>query len=198
MWFKATVFALLAWNALIFAAFGTFTKGLDAAAWLVLLVLFELETAHAERLNGKHAVAAIHVIRLGAAAGVAVAAVGYVYEREWLDAINSWLWIAVVVLLEVEVRYPRAVGRRRQRFVAAAASFYGGLAALVLLWAWRGEWFDAYDAALWLIAFATIEINVLQIAGRGGFQAAPEPQRTQDENCPLKAATKRLSSDSGK
>ena len=41
---------------------------------------------------------------------------------------------------------------------------YAGLAALVPVWAWRGEWFDAYDATLWLVAFATIEINVLRIA----------------------------------
>ncbi len=188
-WFKATVFALLACNALIFAASGTLTHGLDAAAWFVLLMLFELETAHGDRFNGKHAVAAIHVIRLAAAAGVAAAAVGYVYEHEWLDAVNSWLWIAVVVLLEVEVRYPRAVAQGRRWFVAAAGALYGGLAALVLLWAWRGEWFDAYDAALWLIAFATIEINVLQTADRGTFTAPVS--RTQAANAWRNSATKR-------
>jgi hypothetical protein len=32
----------------------------------------------------------------------------------------------------------------------------------VFAWAWRKEWFDAYDAALWLLAFATIEMNVLR------------------------------------
>lgn len=189
--FKATVFALLACNALIFSAFGTFIQGLDAAAWFVLLVLFELETAHKDRLNGRRALAAIHATRLAAAAGVAAAAVGYVYEGEWLDAVNSWLWIAVVVLLELEVRYPRAIERRRRWFVTAAAALYGGLAALVLLWAWRGEWFDAYDAALWLTAFATIEINVLQTAGRGAFQTATG-------NCRWNSATKRLNSESGK
>ncbi len=36
------------------------------------------------------------------------------------------------------------------------------LAALVLVWAWRREWFDAYDAALWLAAFAMIEMDVLR------------------------------------
>ena len=33
--------------------------------------------------------------------------------------------------------------------------------ALVAAWLWRGEWFEAYDAALWLIAFATLEMDVL-------------------------------------
>jgi len=45
-----------------------------------------------------------------------------------------------------------------------ATTLYAGLGALVLVWAWRGEWFDAYDALLWLIAFVTIEIDVLQIS----------------------------------
>ena len=31
----------------------------------------------------------------------------------------------------------------------------------VAAWLWRGEWFEAYDAALWLIAFATLEMDVL-------------------------------------
>jgi hypothetical protein len=31
----------------------------------------------------------------------------------------------------------------------------------VLAWLWQGDWFDAYDAALWLVAFAMIELNVL-------------------------------------
>jgi CHASE2 domain-containing sensor protein len=93
-----------------------------------------------------------------------VAALGYVYEGEWLDAVNSWLWIGVVVLLEFEVRYPRAVDRQRAWFAGVATTLYTGLAALVLVWAWRGEWFDAYDALLWLIAFVTIEIDVLQIS----------------------------------
>jgi hypothetical protein len=36
-----------------------------------------------------------------------------------------------------------------------------------LLWAWRGEWFDAYDALLWLVAFAAIEMDVAAAARPG-------------------------------
>jgi len=32
--------------------------------------------------------------------------------------------------------------------------------------AWRRKWFEACDALLWIVAFATIEINVLQIFRR--------------------------------
>ena len=163
-WFKAGVFTLLACNATYFLFLGTFSEALDATSWLTLLALFELEAGYGDRLRRTRAAALVHGIRLAAAAAVGAAALGYVYEGEWLDAVNSWLWIGVVVLLEFEVRYPRAVDRRRARFAGVATMLYAGLGALVLVWAWRGEWFDAYDALLWLIAFVTIEIDVLQIS----------------------------------
>jgi hypothetical protein len=84
-------------------------------------------------------------------------------ERDSLDAINTALWIAVVVLLEIEVRRPREVTRFRSLFKFTAVGLYASLALLVLIWAWRGEWVDAYDALLWLIAFATIEMDVLAL-----------------------------------
>ena len=73
---------------------------------------------------------------------------------------NSVLWIAVVILLEAEVRFPKLVSNARHAFAATAALLYGGLAVLVVLWAVNGLWFDAYDALLWLIAFATLELNI--------------------------------------
>lgn len=164
--FKAAVFALLAGNTAFYLFAGTLNKALDAAAWLALLALFELETGLGERLRGKGAAVAIRGARLAAAAAVAAAAIGYLYGNEWLDAVNSWLWIAVVVLLEIEVRYPRAVARRQAWFAVVAMTLYSGLGALALVWAWRREWFDAYDAALWLTAFAMIEMNVLRVSRR--------------------------------
>jgi hypothetical protein len=79
----------------------------------------------------------------------------------------------VVALLELEIRRPATVAVHRVRFTAATAMLYSGLGALVLVWAWRSEWFDAYDAALWLVAFATIELNVLAAAQRTGVAAGP-------------------------
>ena len=87
--------------------------------------------------------------------------VGYIIEGDALDALNTGLWIAVVCLLEFEVRRPQAVARARMAFVGFAGVIYGGLALLVFVWAWRGEWLDAYDALLWLIAFAAIEMDML-------------------------------------
>jgi hypothetical protein len=96
-----------------------------------------------------------------AAAALAAAAAGYVRGKEWLDAINIGLWIGVVALLEIEVRRPDAVMRYRGGFLAVTTVLYAGLVGLVLAWLLRGEWFDAYDAALWLAAFATLEMDLL-------------------------------------
>jgi hypothetical protein len=166
-WFKAGVFALLVLNTGIYLASGTFSDGLDSIAWLTLLALFELETGLAPILRTGPAVAIVHAIRLVCVAAIGIAAAGYLYNSEWLDAANSGLWIAVVALLEVGVRRPAAVAAQRARFTAAAGTLYAGLLAVVLVWLWRGEWFDAYDAALWLVGFATIEMNVLRARKAG-------------------------------
>lgn len=85
-WFKLAVFALLACNAAVFSVAGTPSEGIDAIAWLTLLALFELETAHRDRWFSGHAATAIRTLRLTAAAAVIFAAARYVQERAWLVA----------------------------------------------------------------------------------------------------------------
>jgi hypothetical protein len=161
---RVAVFALLVGNTAYYLYAGTLSKGLDAAAWLVLLALFALETGFAVHVRTPRAAIALRAGRLVAAVGICAAGIGYVFERDLLDALNTVLWIAVVVLLEFEVRRPREIARFRAAFTATAAALYLGLAILVLIWVSRAEWFDAYDALLWLIAFATIEMDVLAVA----------------------------------
>jgi hypothetical protein len=166
-WLKAAVIGLLVLNTAVYVSAGTASEALDSAAWLLLLVSFELETGLTGWLARGRAV--LRVLRLAAAAAILAAGVGYVRDGEWLDAANIALWIAVVALLEFEVRYPAAGANHRAR-TAVAAMLYSGLAAMVVAWLWQGEWFDAYDAALWLVAFVTIEINVLGIARAAAAQ----------------------------
>lgn len=160
---KPLVFALIGLNALIFLARGAAPEIIDTLAWLALLGLFELEASHPRALRDERIRRLVHAARLAAGAAICVAAAGYVYGRAWLDTVNISLWIGVVILLELEVRYPHAVARHRSAFGAAAVPLYGGLAVMVGAWAWRGEWFDAYDALLWLIAFLVIEMDVLRM-----------------------------------
>ena len=161
-WLKASIFALLAVNAAGYGLFGRPTEAIDSFAWLTLLALFELETAYPQRMRQKRIAALVRAGRLVAGVAVVMAAIGFLHEREWLDAVNAMLWIAVVILLEFEVRYLDAVDRHRRLFAGIAGSLYVGMAVLVLVWAWRGEWFDTYDALLWLTAFVALELNVLR------------------------------------
>ena len=151
--------ALLAGNAVYFAVAGTASKAIDAAAWLFLLLLFLAETQFRQRLQTPRARLIVRTLRLAAGAGVVAATLGYIIEGNALDAVNRALWIGVVVLLEIQLRWPGAVARARRTFSAASLVLYGSLGALILLWAARGEWFDAYDGALWLVAFATLEVE---------------------------------------
>jgi len=156
---KVAVFALLVCNTAYYLFGGTWTEALDAVAWFTLLTLFALETGFDVR--SRSVMAANRGVRLAAATAIGAAAIGYAWRNEWLDTVNTALWIAVVVLLEFEVRFPGAVARRTW-IAGTAAVLYAGLGALVPTWAWRGEWFDAYDAVLWLAAFAMIELDILR------------------------------------
>ena len=162
--FRRAIFALLVGNTAYYVIAGTVSKGLDAAAWFVLLSLFALETGWPGALRTRGARIAVRGARLAAAAAIAAAGIAYLVEKNWLDVLNTALWIAVVVMLEFEVRCPRAVERYRIAFAATAVVLYTGLALLVFAWLWRGEWFDAYDALLWIIAFALIEMDLLKAA----------------------------------
>lgn len=158
--FKAALLVLLAANCAYFALFETASKALDAAAWLVLLALFAAEAMFGERLRAGRGRFAVRAARLVAGAGVIVAALAYILEENALDAATSALWILVVIVLEAQLRWPQAAAQHRRAFNAAACTLFGGLAVLVALWAAQGLWFDAYDAALWLVAYATIEIDI--------------------------------------
>lgn len=164
---KGALFALLAGNTAVYLIAGTRSEALDSLSWLVLLVSFELETERRELFRNRWSRIALRGARLLAAVALAAAAIGYFRTREWLDAINIGLWIGVVALLELEVRRPEAAMRHRGGFMAATTLLYAGLVSLVLAWLLRGEWFDAYDAALWLAAFATLEMGLLGQIGNG-------------------------------
>ncbi len=160
---KPAIFALLAINAGVYAATGRFSEGLDAFAWFALLALFEIETRYPRWTRIPQNALVLDLLRLVAAAGVVIAAFSFIRENEWLDAANSWLWIGVVAVLELQVRAPLFVARHRIAFTAASLTLYGALAMVALAWLARGEWLDGYDALLWISAFALIEMDLLRL-----------------------------------
>ncbi len=165
---KPAIFVLLAVNAAIYASAGRLSEGVDALAWFALLALFEVETRWPRLTHLPRWATALGLLRLIAAAGVTVAALAYLREREWVDAINAWLWIGVVIVLELEVRAPVLVARFPRWTTGVSVALYGALAAVALTWFAQGEWFDGYDAVLWIAAFALIEMDLLKMAGNSG------------------------------
>lgn len=162
VFFKPAIFALLAANAVIYATTGRASEGIDALAWFALLVLFEVEARSPRWTRGTRTAAALDLLRFSAAVAIAVAAFAFVREGAWLDAINAWLWIGVVAVLELEVRMPSLVTQHRMLFAAASVALYGALVIIALTWLALGAWFNAYDAALWIAAFVLIEMDLLR------------------------------------
>ncbi|MCS6787136.1 MAG: hypothetical protein NZ524_08930 [Thiobacillaceae bacterium] len=159
-WLRWAITAALAANIVLFAEYGRLSETIDTLAWFVLLVLYLVESEAKAQLSARVR-EGLRLLRLPAGALVVWAAVAYVLEREWLDAANAWLWLAVVALLELALRWPTWVARNRAGYVRAVTAVYGGLFAFALAWLLQGEWLDAWDAALWLAAFFLIELDLL-------------------------------------
>jgi hypothetical protein len=156
------ILGLLACNTTYYLFAGRLSEALESLAWYALLILFKLESARSHSHRKAQALQLMRGVRLLASCAIVVTAVLYLLEQEWLDAINLSLWVAVVAMLEIEVRHPAAVAARHRAFARTAALLYSGLGVLVLVWLTRKEWMDAWDAAMWLTAFGLLELKLLQ------------------------------------
>jgi len=172
---ERALIVLLAVNCVVYVVQGAAREAADSMAWFTLLALFYIETSAQSRARHALVEAGIRYLRIAAAAVVAAAVYAYAIVDAWLDAANSALWIAVVVLLEMQVRYPAYAQRRRRAFTIIAVVLYGALSFLPIVWLVQREWLAAYDAALWLAAFAIIEMEVWTAA------ATAPVTRTQHE-----------------
>lgn len=170
--FKWLMYTLLAGDVVLYALHGRATELLDTAAWLVLLLLFEWETGGWPLPPGWRL--PLHAVRALASLAVLLACLGYALEREWLDFANEMVWLGVVALLELELRLPPAAVHLHRWRRRAAIVLYLTLVAFMLAWAADGiggveplhALLDAWDALLWLAAFAVIELNVFGLDAR--------------------------------
>ena len=160
--FKLAIVALLIVNVVIYALVDTVVSAVDALAWLVLLILYELEANGATPLaeNSLHKIRDVLIVVIG------LVFVSYVHDSEWLDVFNSALWFALIALLELEVRWPDKVFNYRQGYWLATVAVFAGLLAMVIAWAWQSAWQDVYDAILWIVAFGSIEVDIFQLFKR--------------------------------
>jgi len=160
--FKLAIVVLLTLNVVIYAVADTLISAVDAFAWLVLLVLYELEANGAAPLAKN----TLHGIRDVLIAVIALVFVSYVHDSEWLDVVNSVLWFALIALLELEVRLPDKVFKYRQHYWLATVTVFAGMIVMVITWVWQSAWLDVYDAILWIVAFGSIEVDIFQLLQR--------------------------------
>ncbi len=74
-----------------------------------------------------------------------------------IDIINAGAWILVVLVLQLEIFF----GKTKAIFKPIKISLYTILFMCLLAWFFYGGFLDIWDAALWLIAFFFIEMNVV-------------------------------------
>ena len=160
--FKLAIVVLLTLNAIIYAWIDSLISAVDELAWLVWLVLYELEA------NGASPMAknTLHGIRSVLLAVIALVFVSYVHDSKWLDVVNSALWFALIALLELEARWTDKVFEYRQSYWLATVTVFSGLIAMPMALAWQSAWLDVYDAILWIVAFASIEMDIVQLLRR--------------------------------
>lgn len=158
--FKLLILALLSLNAVTYAIVDTLTSAMDALTWLILLVIYELET------HGGKPPAEEKTLERARTALIAVIVwvfFSYLRDSEWLDVGNSLLWFALIALMELEVRRPDIVIRHAAACWMATIGIFAGLLAMAGIWLWRQAWLDAYDALLWITAFGFIEADIFQL-----------------------------------
>lgn len=160
---KLLLLALLTINAVVYAIVDTWTSAIDATAWLILLIMYELEALNG---RGPFSDSTLHTIRNALIAIIALVFFSYLNDSEWLDVTNSLLWFALIALLELEVRWPEKVTKYPQAFWLATVAVFIGVVGMVAVWLWQSAWLDAYDAALWIAAFAMIEVDIFQFLQR--------------------------------
>ena len=74
---------------------------------------------------------------------------------------NAITWLLIVFLLEYDVYFPGVYAKwewhLRNTFKII---LYAALFAIAVWWWIDGEFFDFYDAVLWIVCFFFIELNV--------------------------------------
>jgi len=160
--FKLAILVLLTINAVIYAMVDTLTSAIDAWIWLMLLVLYELESNGAAPMasNTLHAIRNVMIVVIG------LVFVSYVHDREWMDVVNSALWFLLIALFELEVRWPDKIAKYRQSYRLATMTVFAGLIAVAINWVWQSSWLAVYDTTLWIVAFASIEMDISQLLKR--------------------------------
>lgn len=162
--FKWTIYALLLVNLYVYATEGTPSELLDSLGWVMLLGVYEWETStlHRDR-SGPAERLAVGGVQAVSYAIILAAWWGYWGDEAWLDFANASLWLLVCASLAYDLYAPGEYGSREWRARAwLKGALYAALVAMAVLYGLAGEWLDTYDAALWILCFFVIELNIFR------------------------------------
>jgi hypothetical protein len=160
--FKVLVYAALLANVGAFMLDGNdwlAPKAIDQIGWVLILAVFEWET---RRLGRGEALTRISPPALAvelAGYGCALFALfHYLAIRDPVEIANASAWLAISALIWLDLFRPE--GARAPLRASLRWSLYGITLACALFWGVTGAWLDFWDAAIWIICFFVIEINI--------------------------------------
>jgi hypothetical protein len=161
---KYTIFAALIIDLLVYAFTAPLNEALDSFGWILLLGAFEYESSslHQDYIGAweKWLLMAVQTIGYGIAIKVTIT---YGLERDWLDLANATLWLLVCCSLAYDLYVPGDFDGLEWRIRNGVKMIlYMGLVACAVTWGARQEWLDCLDAALWLLCFGTVELNIFE------------------------------------
>ncbi len=178
--FRIVIFVLLTLNVVLFMVNKSLQEALDSLGWLILLATFNYETSALGEGYGspleRYGLYAAQVLGYGLAI---FSCWSYLVSGDTLNLVNSTAWLAVCALLAYDVYAPGEYGGLEWRLRnLAKGALYAVLVVCAALWGWEGidggggfvGMLNFYDATLWIVCFAAVELNVF----RYETQAEPE------------------------
>lgn len=137
---------------------------LTEGQWAYTIDLDEYESITAENCAGFSDASSFYQLS-GLQAVVDRSGLTDITRLAWVDVVNAGIWLLVVLLLEIDVRL-----QQRDRFEGlvlrlsniAKYILYSVLLLAAVYWGIKGDFIDFWDAFLWLVAFAFIELNVFE------------------------------------
>ena len=167
--FKALVYASMLVNVGVFmwAADDLLApKAIDQIGWVIILAVFEWETGRLPRGEPftRISLPALAVEFAGYGC-VLYALATYVAIRDPVEIANSAAWLAVSALIWTDLFSPR--GARGWARSALRWTLYAITLVCALFWGITGAWLDFWDAAIWIVCFFVIELNIFRLPAKG-------------------------------
>lgn len=167
--FKALVYAAVLANvgAFMWAADDLLApKAIDQIGWVIILGVFEWETS---RLPSGVPLTRISLPALAwELAGYACALYAlshYVAIRDPVEIGNALAWLAISALIWVDLFHPDTARSWRRGLLRGL--LYATTLACALWWGITGAWLDFWDAAIWIVCFFVIELNIFGVPAAG-------------------------------